>query len=192
MVVIRTSIACGRWAGILVALGGGVSLFVHASLSAIGVSALLIASPAALQSVKIAGAGYLMYLGVRSLTGAGQVLVNVRDAVDAAKRRPDFGGGLRRAFVDGFLTNLLNPKVSVFYLAILPQYIEPGQSGWLTALLLTAIHFSMAVTWKSTIACIVDRIRQRIVRPGMLKALSVGSGIVLIAFAVRLLLPDIR
>ena len=189
IVVVRTAIGSGRAAGVFVAVGGGISLFAHATLSAVGLSAVLMHSPSALRIVQFAGAGYLVFLGIGALLR----LRGTRPAIGTdGETKGDEQRSLLRAFADGFLTNLLNPKVSAFYLAILPQYLESGNSRVATTMVLTLIHFVLAVVWKSSIACAVDRTKRIIVKPRIWRAMECVSGVALIAFAMKIILSGIQ
>jgi threonine/homoserine/homoserine lactone efflux protein len=119
--IIARGVVGGRSAGVVSALGMASGTAVHTIAAALGLSALLAAAPAALDVVRVAGAGYLLYLAV--------------DAVRSAKRSVVVASGrrqrtLRRIYLSAILTNLANPKVVLFYLAFVPQFITAG--GWPT------------------------------------------------------------
>src|SRR5713101_5269692 len=125
MLVIRNVIARGRRAGVITTLGICSGLFVHATLSALGLSVILARSAKAFTIVKLAGAVYLAWLGAQSLRRA------ARRAPPDASGSGAGGEDARalapaRSWREGFLTNVLNPKVAVFYLAFLPQFVAPG------------------------------------------------------------------
>lgn len=109
------AVSQGRTAGVVSALGIGTGTVLHATVAAVGLSALVAASPVALQVVRYAGAAYLTYLGIRTLTA------RRGDAATTEQRR----GPLRRAYLDGVLVNVLNPKVALFFLGFLPQVLTP-------------------------------------------------------------------
>lgn len=111
------SIGLGRPAGLVSAMGIAVGTLVHVAAATLGLSALLVSSAAAFQFVKYAGAAYLIYLGIRTLRS--------RDAavVDPSRERLS----LRRVFGQGVLVNLLNPKTALFFLAFLPQFVDPAR-----------------------------------------------------------------
>src|SRR5262245_22116166 len=120
MLVVRNVLRGGRRDGVVTTMGICSGLFVHADLSALGVSILLLHSATAFHVVKLAGAGYLVWLGLQSVVGA--VRGGHPPAAVAYGRAPD-GVSPQRCFVEGLLSNVLNPKVAVFYLAFLPQFI---------------------------------------------------------------------
>jgi threonine/homoserine/homoserine lactone efflux protein len=111
--------ACeGRSAGIVSALGIGVGTFVHIALVALGLAALLLAVHLAYTVVRIGGAVYLVYLGVRALRSP--AVLGTRNLEPAT---------LGRIFRQGVITNVLNPKVAMFFLAFLPQFIDPSKGN---------------------------------------------------------------
>jgi len=122
MLVVRNVLRGGRGDGVMTTFGICSGLFMHAALSAVGVSIILMHSAIAFQLVKTAGACYLVWLGVRSLAGA------VRGTHDPTGPESPIAADVvsrRRCFFEGLLSNVLNPKTAVFYLAFLPQFIGP-------------------------------------------------------------------
>ena len=181
--VVRNTLRGGREDGWATVAGICSGLFVHALLSALGVSALLAHSAAAFFALKIAGAFYLAWLGIQSLRAAARGRAGAEPAgVPAARVAP------ARSFREGFLTNLLNPKVIVFYLALLPQFLSPGDAVLAKSLLLTAIHFVQGILWLGFVAWGVDRSRHFFVRPALRRAMDALCGTILVALGVRLAL----
>src|SRR5579883_543194 len=117
LLIIGRSTGQGARAGLLAALGIACGCFVHVFAAAFGLSAILATSAAAFTAVKLAGAAYLIYIGIGML----------RSRVDAAPEAMPVPKTLswRRIFAQGFLTNVLNPKVALFFLAFVPQFIVP-------------------------------------------------------------------
>lgn len=128
--IVARSMEQGRTAGLVSMLGVHVGTLVHIGAAAAGLSALLMASATAFSVVKYLGAAYLVYLGVRRLCD--------RTAVTAA--RPP-AARLRRAFVDGFVVNLLNPKTALFFLAFLPQFVDVGRGRVGTQIVVLGLIF---------------------------------------------------
>jgi len=125
--VIARGVGQGRAAGIVSALGIGGGTFVHTFVVALGLSTLLASVPIVFDLVRYAGAAYLLYLGLRSLL--------VKGESNADKQVPH--ESLWRIFRQGVITNVLNPKVALFFLAFLPQFVDParGAVGWQMAFL---------------------------------------------------------
>ncbi len=183
MLVIRNVIARGRRAGVVTTLGICSGLFVHATLSALGLSLLLARSAEAFTVVKLAGAVYLAWLGAQALRGAAR-----RAAPQAVLAGEGRAADRARSWREGFLTNVLNPKVAAFYLAFLPQFVGPGDAVLPTFLGLAAIHAALGLVWLSLLASLLERARGWFGRPAVRRALDGVSGAVLVALGARLAL----
>ncbi|WP_410651367.1 LysE family translocator [Amycolatopsis sp. cmx-4-54] len=121
MFTIAHGIGGGRRGGIAAALGMASGTIVHTVAAAAGLSALLRAAPAALETVRILGAIFLLYLAVSTL-------VSARKSTSTPATRTSSRSNLRKTYVSAVLTNLANPKVVLFYLAFVPQFLTP--EGW--------------------------------------------------------------
>jgi threonine/homoserine/homoserine lactone efflux protein len=122
MFIVARSVAHGRRAGAVSVLGIITAVLAHTLIVALGLSALLRAVPAAFTAVKLAGACYLVYLGIEALCAAGHPRAPSAREADADARSVC----LTRLYVQGFTTGLLNPKTTLFFAALLPQFVEPG------------------------------------------------------------------
>jgi RhtB (resistance to homoserine/threonine) family protein len=179
LLVIRNTLRGGRRDGWRTTLGVSSGLVVHATLSAVGLSLVLVRSAAAFEIVKLAGAGYLLWLGIQSLHSAWKGLPHVADAP---------GPGPQRPFREGLLTNVLNPKVAVFYLAFLPQFIASGDPVLLKSLLLAGIHMALGLVWLSAVAAAVHGAQRFVASRSVRRWLDGVCGAVLVGFGVRLVL----
>jgi threonine/homoserine/homoserine lactone efflux protein len=143
--IVGRSTTQGWRAGAIAALGIAAGIFVHIAAAAIGLSAILAASASAFTVIKIAGAIYLVYVGIsllRSSRSTGREC--------AATPAP---ASLRTIFLQGFLTNVLNPKVALFFLAFLPQFVDPGAPGKALAFLFLGVIFNLNGTlWNLLVA----------------------------------------
>jgi threonine/homoserine/homoserine lactone efflux protein len=128
--VATRTLTSGRAGGFAAVAGIQAGTFVHVALAILGVSAILRVSPVAFVVMKLAGAAYLVWIAVR--------MWRDRGALAAPGGAPP--AGPRRAFVEGALTNMLNPKVALFYLALLPQFVAPGRGG--AAAQMLVLHFT--------------------------------------------------
>lgn len=173
--------------GVVTAIGACTGCFAHATLSAVGVSAILLQSAALFQGVKTLGALYLAWLGLQALRRA--AFPKKITATDSASK-PIKGAnrGWKICFREGLISNLLNPKTALFYLSILPQFIYPGESALLKSLFLATIHFFMAVAWLSSVALLVGKIHTALKSTTVQGWLNGLSGVTLILMAVRFLL----
>ena len=130
--ILGSSIASGRRIGIASALGIGTGSLVHTLCAALGLSAVLATSATAFTAVKLAGTAYLVYLGIRALAASA-------DAAAPLERVASTSLGL--AFRRGVLTNVLNPKVALFFLALLPQFIDSDSPTKVAAFLVLGLTF---------------------------------------------------
>lgn len=182
MLVMRNVLARGRRAGLLTTAGISGGIFVHATLSALGVSLILARSALAFEAVKLAGAGYLIVLGAQSL------LRLWRPDSGAVPHGPAPAGGGSRSLVEGLLTNLLNPKVAIFYLSFLPQFIRVTDAVLMRSLLLAAIHVGMGVVWLLSVSIFVGALRGLLERRRVRRMLEGVTAAVLVGLGVRLAL----
>jgi threonine/homoserine/homoserine lactone efflux protein len=181
VLVLRNATSAGAAAGVATTAGVCSGLFFHATLSALGVSALLVASAGAFAALRWAGAAYVVWLGLQSLLR----LRRGRLVEVAPERASD---GARRPFVQGLLSNVLNPNTAVFYLALLPQFAVVRETVLLDSLLLAALHFAMAFVWLGSISLLADRARVWLARPGVMRGVDALAGVALVAFGLRLAL----
>jgi threonine/homoserine/homoserine lactone efflux protein len=181
VLVVRNSAAAGARAGLWTTVGICSGLFVHATLSALGLSLLLVQSAAAFSALKLAGAVYLVWLGLLSLRAA----ASPADASSSGAR-----GEGRRPVVQGLLSNVLNPKVAIFYLALLPQFIGPGDPALARSLLLASIHCALGLAWLAGIALVVSRSRHAFARSGLGRSVHALAGALLVGLGARLAFSD--
>ncbi len=184
MLVLRNVLRGSRKAGIVTTFGICSGLFFHALLSALGVSIILMHSATLFHTVKMIGACYLVWLGLQSIRAA----FRGGDEPGLSNGRPI--GSSRKCFVEGFLNNVLNPKVAVFYLAFLPQFISPSDPVVAKSMLLAGIHFVMGIVWLIFLSNFVDRARRFITRSAVRKWLEGVCGAVLIGLGARLALEE--
>ncbi len=173
--------AQGVRAGIVSALGIMAGCLVHVGAAAAGLSVLLARSAMAFDVIKYVGAGYLVYLGVR-------VLVNKKEAAFVTAARPAMS--YNRLFWQGVLTNVLNPKVALFFLAFLPQFIDVRGEHAGEAILLLGAWFNVVGTLVNVlVAVLFGRIGEWLKRhPGWLKVQEKITGLVLVALGVKVAL----
>ncbi len=167
--------------GTVAALGIGAGLFVHTFAAVVGLSALLAASAAAFAVLKWIGAGYLVYMGVSLL----RARPAIHQAVPALRV-----AGLRKVFLQGFLTNVLNPKVVLFFLAFLPQFVDPGASNKALALLFLGFVFIVNGTlWNLFVVWSAASLANRLSGSGhLVVALNRTIGALFVYLGIRLLL----
>lgn len=181
--VTKNVLSRGRIGAFYTTLGICLGCLTHATLSALGLSAILKSSETLFNMVKFAGAIYLIYIGGVNLWGAWKGEKPLPDGRGAAGSNP---AGSNRSFFEGYITNLLNPKVSIFYLTFLPQFILPGQPVFRTSMLLAGIHVAMGLIWLTLYSALLDRMSAVLLRSSVRRKLEAVTGGLLIAFGVRL------
>jgi RhtB (resistance to homoserine/threonine) family protein len=185
MLVIRNVLRGGRRDGMVTAFGICAGLFVHATLSACGVSMLLMHSATAFQLLKLAGAGYLVWLGVQPLRSAVRLPSPPDRVEDVAPTR---GIAPQQCLLEGLLSNVLNPKAAVFYLALLPQFIGLTEPVLTKSLLLASIHYVEAILWFALLSIMLDHMRRFILKSAVRRWLDGLCGTMLVGFGARLAL----
>jgi threonine/homoserine/homoserine lactone efflux protein len=176
-VVVRTVLRSGRRAAIACAVGIATGCLAWGLASAFGITALLRASHLGYAVLRLAGAAYLIWLGISALR-------ELRRPYAEPGRSPA-GMSAREAFRQGFVTNLLNPKIGVFYLTVLPAFIPAGGNVLGTTLLYVGIHDTMGLLWLGGVATLVDSARTVFSRSRVRKAMQATTAAVLIGFGVR-------
>lgn len=182
--VLRTAATAGPRAGAAAGLGICLGLLGWGLAAAVGLAALLAASPLAFTALKWAGAAYLLYLGLRMLAApraaplTAPVPTGSRDA------------GLAAPFRRGLLTNALNPKVGVFYVTFLPQFIPHGLAVPGFSLLLAGLHVLLSLVWFALLIALTVPLGRLLARPAVVRGLDRATGCVFIAFGLRLALAE--
>jgi threonine/homoserine/homoserine lactone efflux protein len=182
VLITRNVVVGGRYGGLLTMLGGVLGLTVHAGVAALGLSALLLASATAFTVLKIVGAVYLLWLAVQMLRSAmrsGRTPL-ADEAVAAPLQRSAY---LRQ----GFLSNALNPKVALFFVTFLPQFLSVDSgSPRAEALLLSGIFAVLYLAWFGLYIAAVDRLGRWLRRPRVKARIEQFTALVLATVAVRL------
>ncbi|WP_275287878.1 LysE family translocator [Halomonas elongata] len=184
LLVIRNTARGGVRDGVLTSLAICSGLFVHAAVSALGISLILLQSAWAFGLLKLAGAAYLIWLGINGLMAArrGQGLPVA--GVEAERHAVPMWRPLR----EGLLSNVLNPKTVVFYMAFLPQFIAPGDPALVKSLWLAGVHFVVANLWQIGVVLMVGSAGRWLASPAFSRWLNGLTGGVLIGFGVKLAL----
>jgi len=147
--VISRSLEQGRRAGMVSALGIGTGTLVHTLVTAIGLSAILLSIPVAFEAIRYAGAAYLGYLGIRML------LASRTEKDTAPSSHRELHTPLTNIFRQGVLTNVLNPKVALFFIAFLPQFVDSSKGAIALQIALLGLIFDTSGTsWNILIAAI--------------------------------------
>lgn len=180
--VLRSAVSHGRRHGFATALGVNTGALVWGAGAAVGVSALLTASTVAYTVLRIAGAIYMIWLGSRLLLRA----LRDRGIHEAPDVPPAGAPRIWRAWSRGLMTNLLNPKIGAFYVAVLPQFIPPHDSHLAVGLLLALIHDVEGITWFIVIIFGAHSARAILSRRRVRRKIDGITGGTLIGFGVKL------
>ncbi|WP_423393254.1 LysE family translocator [Burkholderia sp. LMG 21824] len=179
--IVGRSVAQGRGAGLMSAFGISAGCCVHALACAFGLTALLAASAAAFTVIKLVGAAYLIYLGVRMFVAKQAAEPSGNAAAQAAKP-------LRQLFMQGFWTNVLNPKVVLFFVSFFPQFVsaDSPHKAW-AFLTLGGVFVAMSTVWTSLVAWVAGSVTERFSgKPGVKKWLDRTVGSAFVGLGLRL------
>jgi threonine/homoserine/homoserine lactone efflux protein len=176
--VLRTAAVEGHRTAALAALGIVLGCLAWGAAVALGLGVLLAASSLAYTALKWAGAAYLAWLGIR-------LLLSPRSRFDLAKAGTARGGNW---WLRGFLTNLLNPKVGVFYVSFLPQFVPAHVAAGPFIFLLAAIHAALGVVWFAALIAATSPLKRWLQRAAVVRWLDRLTGLVFLGFGLRLAL----
>jgi len=178
--VLRTAAIEGPKRALLAAIGISIGCLVWGAAVALGLGALLQASALAFTVLRWAGAAYLVWLGLN-------LLLKPRERFEVAAGGPTGGGDftwMRR----GLLTNLMNPKIGVFYVSFLPQFLPQGVPAAPFIFLLAVIHVVIGTLWSGCLIAATRPIASALKRPAVVRWLDRATGVVFLGFGVRLAL----
>ncbi len=174
---IRNTLVGGRGGGIATAFGVVTGLATWTVASSAGLAALLVLA------VRLAGAAYLVFLGLQALRAA---LFTKGDLRELAAARATVRLKRRVAYRQGLLSNLSNPKIVVFFLSLLPQFIDRGQASFERLLLLGLIFCAITVSWLTLYAVVVARVGDFLRRDRVRRALEATTGVALVGLGLKL------
>jgi threonine/homoserine/homoserine lactone efflux protein len=180
MMVLRNTIARGRVAGLATAAGVGVASALQGTLVAFGVGAVIVQHEWLFQTIRWVGIAYLLYLGIMSLVSALRHLPTTDPTTGTS-------AGWGRGLIQGFFTNITNPKMLVFYLSLLPQFLDPSAPlfDWLRHAWVLPIVGTM---WLCVVAGAAAFVRARLLRPLAQRLIDTVAGVTLVGFGVKLAL----
>jgi threonine/homoserine/homoserine lactone efflux protein len=161
-------------------------LVVHAVALAAGLSALLVASAEAYTLVKLAGAAYLVYLGIQTLRAAQHPEVEAAGEAEAARARPL--PSMQTAYVQGLVSTVLNPKPALLFLTYLPQFIDESRAVPPQIAFLAGVHILVGLVWMTLYAHLVQRAHRTLTRRDVRRWLERATGVVLVALGLRIAL----
>ncbi|MED4727898.1 LysE family translocator [Aneurinibacillus migulanus] len=180
--VTQNTIAQGRRGGVQTALGSISGVIIHTLAAVVGLSAIIVKSAFLFSIFKYVGAFYLIYLGIMSLWAIKKKGIAIEDNKSEKKNAS------LSAFRQGFLTNVLNPKVAVFFLTFLPQFLEPGSNTFLQFLIMGLTYAALTLIWFLMYVYLIHSINVWMKKPSVQRAIQGISGIVLLSFGIKLAL----
>lgn len=185
--LLRNAPTLGRRIALLNILGVCAAVLTHAFLSLVGVSAIIVASATLFGIVKLLGAAYLVWLGVKSLRSAfaGARLPQGETASDRLGPPLSASG----AITQGWTVNILNPKPALFYLAAFPQFIDPTSGNvFVQGMALASVHAAIAALWYGLVVLGIDKANVWLRRPRVWRTVQGVSGVALVGLGARLAL----
>lgn len=186
--VLRNGLRGGSRAAWRTGLGCCAGIAVHATFAVAGLSAILVASATAFTVVKLLGAAYLVFLGVSALLHARRSSNEADGPAGAAA--PAVDPGAAHAFRQGFTSNLLNPKIALLFLTLIPQFVAPGEAVVATTTVLAAVFLAIAVLWWRMFSLGISALGRVLSRARVRRALDRATGSVLIALGLRVAVTD--
>jgi len=178
IVILRHALTGGRGTGLAAVSGVQLGLLVHTALAVVGISLLVASSPVLFRSLTVIGAVYLAWLGIQSLRGVGGLEVETGPAP----------AGDARACREAALCNILNPKVILWFLALLPNFVNPEAGDVIAQLIaLSALLIALNILWQAPMALAADGVRRWLGRPETMHAVNRVSGVILLGMAALML-----
>jgi threonine/homoserine/homoserine lactone efflux protein len=173
MIIIRNSLVSGRNVGMATMAGTQGGILGHTLMAALGVSVVIASSPVLFRTVAFAGSAYLAFLGAQCFLVRGDLKMGKSGAVSAAK-----------GFRDAMITNLLNPKVIMMFLALFPNFLdlEAGNIP-MQLLVMSAILLAINIVWQTMLVVAADRARLWLTRPSVQRGVNYATGVVLLTFS---------
>jgi RhtB (resistance to homoserine/threonine) family protein len=179
----KNTLTVGRSGGLKTALGTCCALLIHTSAAVLGLSAIIVKSALLFSVFKYVGAVYLIYLGVKTLWS-----LKKREATASIEMNTDKQFVNTSCFKQGFLTNILNPKVAVFFLTFLPQFVDPGSNTFIPFLIMGITYTVLTSVWFLLYVYLINQISAFMKRPKAQNMIEGITGTILIGFGIKLAL----
>lgn len=190
ILIIQTMSSSSKKFAYINIIGLVIATFIHGALSIFGLSALILQSAELFMALKLIGASYLLYIGIKAIYSSfhKKSIDNTSKNVQIKKKEGTISG----SFWEGFLTQILNPKVSMFYLAAFPQFIDFQNAAYFDAFVLVSIHTFFIAIWFFTFVNFLVRIKQVSSNSKIGTYVQRITGGIFIFFAVMLLTQDVK
>lgn len=177
----KRTIADGRTDGYKMGLGITAGSIMHTFAAAFGLSAILMQSPAAFEVIRYAGAVYLIYPGLSSFIS----MKKKKNADIETEVKSDLK---KSAFKQGLLSNVLNPKVAMFFLTFLPQFVKAGENAQQQLIIMGIIYTLLSICWFFLYVFFINYLREWLMSPKVQRVMDKATGVVLIGFGLKLAL----
>ncbi len=181
VLIARTVPTSGRSAGFANVAGFVTAFYLHGALSVLGISIILVQSATAFAMFKYLGAAYLCWIGIKALYAACKGL-ETKTQVAPSKRKRTLG----KAYMEGLLTNALNPKVSMFYLAAFPQFITIGEATAVSSFLLVFLHSLINAVWFGAMVVLFAKLTRMASNGSFQRWLKGITGVAFVGFGLKL------
>ncbi|MGR5980121.1 LysE family translocator [Bacillus cereus] len=177
----KNTLIAGKVGGVKTVFGTCIALLIHTLAAVIGLSALIVKSALLFSIFKYVGALYLIYIGIKAL-----LAVRNKEGVDTNDISLNNENKHTSCFRQGFLTNLLNPKIAVFFLTFLPQFLNPNHNTFIQLLVMGLTYLVLTAFWFAFYIFLIDKISAFMKKPKTQRYIQGLTGIVLIGFGVKL------
>lgn len=178
VIITKNTLTKGTLAGFQTLSGTAAALACHTIFAVVGLSALVMKSALLFTLLKYLGAAYLLYLGVKALVSKQSSDAQEQDAKQT------------NPFLQGFLTNLLNPKVAIFFLTFLPQFISVDNTSWVPFAVLGAIYIALTVAFFGLYVTFLKKIRSFMEKQRTQALINKFSGLILVVFGIKLIIEQ--
>ena len=179
----KNTVTIGKLGGLKTALGTCCALLIHTSAAVLGLSAIIVKSALLFSVFKYVGAVYLIYMGVKTLWS-----IKKKEEAVSAEMNTKSQFVNTSCFKQGFLTNILNPKVAVFFLTFLPQFVNPGSNSFLPFLIMGITYTVLTAVWFLLYIYLINQISAFMKKPKTQNIIEGITGTVLIGFGIKLAL----
>jgi RhtB (resistance to homoserine/threonine) family protein len=183
----KNTVTVGKSGGLKTVLGTCCALFIHTSAAILGLSAIIVKSALLFSVFKYVGAAYLIYVGIKTLWSLGK-----KEAAASIEMNTKSKFGNASCFKQGFLTNLLNPKVAVLFLTFLPQFVNPGSDTFLPFLIMGITYTIMTAVWSSLYVYLINHISAFMKKPKTQTIIEGITGTILIGFGIKLFFEKVH
>lgn len=178
ILITKNTLSYGKWAGFKTIFGTCTALICHTLFSIIGLSALIVKSAFLFSIIKYIGAGYLIYLGIKSLFSKSK------------SEQTTFSDAKRNFYSQGLVTNLFNPKIAIFFLTFLPQFVDSSTGSWVHFSILGCTYIVVTFTIFGLYTLLLSRIREFFESEKTQKIINKSAGVILLFFGVKLILSE--